>query len=99
MSMHYMHCRIGHPATVRELTRDCANAELADNSSHSEDSENDGNEIIEHYNSDGEKGEADEDEAEDEDEWDGEQFNDHDSEHGEMEMEEEEEDDNDHLSF
>jgi hypothetical protein len=97
MFMRYTHCGIGHPTAVRELVRDCANAELADNSSNLEESENDENEIIQRCDSDGEGSEGDEDED------DSEELNDHDPECQEMDMvvdeEDEDEDEDEDLSF
>lgn len=97
MMMRYTHYGIGHPIAVRELIRDCANAaELADNSSHLQD-ENDEDEVIPYSDNNSEEGESDEDETEDKS--DDEEFDDLDPECGEMEEEEEEEEEDDHLSF
>lgn len=87
--MRYTSSGIGHPTVMREITRDCINAELAD-SSYLEDSENVDDMAyesdIQHSEDDSEEGESDEDEDEDDQEIE-------DDEDGDGEEEEE------HLSF
>lgn len=72
--MRYTHYGVGHPTVLREIARDCANADLAD-SPESEEDENDGDgdwnwesDIRPFHGEDGDDDEGGEDDDDDEEE-------------------------------
>jgi hypothetical protein len=70
MFMRYTHYGIGHPTVIRELARDCADAELVDNpgSEDIEDDEEWENDIRPHHSVGGDEGEREGDVSGDDEE-------------------------------
>jgi hypothetical protein len=115
MFMRYTHYGVGHPVVMREMTRDCANIDLAHSPESEDDEGNEDQDIdiqpcegsgdgAEHGGDDVEGGEGEEDSEleEDSDEQecdDSEESGADDSDDGEIEGEELDEEDDYHVSF